>query len=137
MQQHGVDDAENCRCSADPQSDRQHGNGGEPRRLPEHAQAVTHVLPEMLPPQPASRFVKALFGVHDVPEGTPRTRSGPFFAQPLPAQALDLKLYVRLDFRGEVVEFALAPEHGFSLPPPPLQESARWLPSIVSICWFL
>jgi hypothetical protein len=34
-------------------------------------------------------------------------------------QALDLELDVAFDFGGEVVEFALASKHGFSVWPPP------------------
>src|SRR5580693_602992 len=44
---------------------------------------------------------------------------------------------MRFDLGTEVLESAFASEHGFSSPPLPLPESARWLLSVASIYLFL
>ena len=47
-EQDGVDDAEDGRVRADPETQREHGDEGEGRRPPQHARAVPHVLRDVL-----------------------------------------------------------------------------------------
>ncbi len=48
LQQHAIDDAENGRRGADPQREREDGEGREPGSLAEHARAYPHVPTELL-----------------------------------------------------------------------------------------
>jgi hypothetical protein len=54
MKQRGIHNAENRGRGSDSQGNCQDGDGGEARRFAQHAQAVAHVLPEMIPREPAA-----------------------------------------------------------------------------------
>src|SRR5580700_11391242 len=97
------------------ESQNQHAESRHAPFSEQRAYAVADVLLEVIPPKPAASFVKALFGVHDVPEGTPCGCSRLFFAHPPLPQAHYLELYVCLDLGSEVVEFAFASQRGFNL----------------------
>src|SRR5580658_2288745 len=134
VQERGIYDAGNRCRGSNPRGDGQDSDGGETRRLTQHAQTVAGVLPEVIPSEPAAGFVEAFFGLHEVAEGATRGCSGLLFTQSSLPQALDLELQVCFDFGCEVVEFALASEHGISFSPSPVLKSARWPPSIACIC---
>ena len=61
------------------------------------------------------RFVKRSRDEGDVAERAARRRAGLVRAEPLVLQPLDLELYVRGDFGGEVVGVAAAAEHASAL----------------------
>jgi hypothetical protein len=82
--------------------------------------AITHagVWPEVIPPEPAARFVEAFFAVHDLAEWVLRDFSGFFFTQPLLSQALSLALQVCFDFGVKSSRLRLRLNMGSPLPPP-------------------
>src|SRR6266481_3061133 len=118
MQQRGFYDAENCCRGSYPQCNRQHSDGREAWGLAQHAQTVAKVLPEMVPPEPASGFVEMFFGMHDVAERASRGSPRLFLSQPLLPQEFALELQMCFDFRAEIARFSLASKHRAS---PPLQ----------------
>ena len=68
FQQERVHNRKNCRVGPDRKrqgKDHRNGETGVPRQ---HSQTEAKVLPEMIPPEPVTGFVEALFGLHDVAE---------------------------------------------------------------------
>src|SRR6185369_16526419 len=74
-EQHRVDDAEQRRVGADAERERDDGDGGEARRLAHHAQAVAHVLRELLDEADAARVARLLLELLDAAEAAQRGRA--------------------------------------------------------------
>ena len=89
---------------------------GEAGILAQHPQAKAEVLHEVVPPEPAARFVEALLGPGDVAEGAPRRHASLFFAQTLLFQLLRLEFEMRLDFRSEVARLRFRQNIALTLP---------------------
>src|SRR6266699_4201448 len=125
-QQDRINHTENRCVRADGKRQSKHGDSGETGTLDQHPQAEANVLPEVIPPKPATGFVKALLGLRHVAEGAARGGSRLLLTQALFLQALDLKLQMGLDFGAEVAGRPLSSEHGPSPPSPPARESVQW-----------
>src|SRR5882762_6424819 len=113
-QQDRINHTENRCVRADGQRQSKHGDSGEAGTLGQHPHAEANVLPEAIPPKPASRFVKSLLGLRHVAEGATRSGSRLLLTQALFLQPLDLKLQMSLNFGIEVARRSLASEHSSS-----------------------
>src|SRR6185437_3400383 len=111
MQERSIDDAENCRGRTNAQGNRQHRDMRESRRLAQHAQSVTNVLPQVLPSHPATTFIEALLRPCDVAEGAEGISPGFFVAESQLLQALCLDFDMSLDLCAEIAARPLASKH--------------------------
>ena len=136
-QQDRINHTENRCVRADGKRQSKHGDSGETGTLDQHPQAEANVLPEVIPPKPATGFVKALLGLRHVAEGAARGGSRLLLTQALFLQPLDLKLQMGLNFGIEVVRWPLASEHSSSHLWPPVRESFRWPSRAASSACFL
>src|SRR5579864_514273 len=64
LQEHGINDAENSRVGADTQREREYGDGGEARILPQHAQCEAYVLKKSFDEGQAVKFPVGVFELH-------------------------------------------------------------------------
>ena len=101
FEQHTVDHAEDCGVGADPEAERDDRKNGEARALTKSANAVLHVLDEVLEPAHAARvacFFLVLFHRSKIPHRS-RTRrlGGHALADVLVGFHLDVKTHFRIE----------------------------------------
>src|SRR5580692_11195092 len=137
IQKPAVNHREQRRIGANADGQSQDRNHRKAWRFTQRAHTVSHVLPEMVQPEPTMGFVKMFPGVHNVAEDASRRSARLFLTQPEFSLALDLQLQVRVNLGAKVIRLAFASEHGFNLPPVLTPESGQWLSPISSTLRFL
>ena len=112
MQEGGVHDAEDRGGRSDAHGHGRDHDGGDARRLAQHAQGAAEVVPELVPPAPTRGFVEALAGLCHVAEGPQGRGSRLFVAEPSLLEPFRLQLDVGFYLGPEVTQRPLAPPHG-------------------------
>src|SRR5262249_26476091 len=101
---------------ADAERQREHDRDGQSPGTPERAPGDAHVLPQVIPPEPAAILVEAFPSPGDIAESPARRGSGGFFPEPVfLLEALGLQLDVGFNLSIEVTRLALASEHRLAL----------------------
>src|SRR5690348_977428 len=111
LEQHCVQNTEQCRVRADSQHQRERGHRSESRRLAQHPHAITHVLLQRIDERnPTPRAITFLSLLHS---SQLNQRLPPRFAgqHSVPQVIFDVHSQMRIQLRGQLAVALLTPKH--------------------------